>query len=90
MSELARIIELLVQIIENQQAALDRSASEQSTPEFNLKDWGLPEEVMAILPISLRTLYRYRQIKKKAWIKVGGRSYYHLPTFFDLKNQCMK
>ena len=90
MSELERIIELLEQVVKNQQAALDRSAYEQSAPGFNLQDWGLPEQVMEKLAISLRSLYRYRQKGMVACTKIGGRSYYYFPDLLKLKNKFMK
>jgi hypothetical protein len=90
MSELERIIELLEKILQNQQTALDRSGCEQSAPRFNLQDWGLPEQVMEKLAISLRSLYRYRQNGVVACTKIGGRSYYYFPDLLKLKNKFMK
>ena len=90
MSELERIIELLEQIVKNQQSALDRSACEQSATGFNLQDWGLPEQVMEKLAISLRSLYRYRQKGMVACTKIGGRSYYYFPDLLKLKNKFIK
>ena len=90
MSELERIIQLLEQILKNQQTALDRSAHEQSASGFNLQDWGLPEQVMGKLAISLRSLYRYRQKGLVAYTKIGGRSYYYFPDLLKLKKKFMK
>lgn len=90
MSELERIIELLEQILKNQQTALDRPDYEQSASGFNLKDWGLPEDVMEKLAISVRTLYRYRQKGSVAWTKIEGRSYYYFPDLLKLKSKFMK
>ena len=90
MSELERIIELLEKILKNQQTALDRSACDQSAMEFNLQDWGLPEQVMEKLAISLRSLYRYRQNGAVACTKIGGRSDYYFPDLLKLKNKFMK
>ena len=90
MSELERIIELLEQVVKNQQTALDRSECAQSAPEFNLNDWGLPEQVMEKLSISLRSLYRYRQNGIVACTKIGGRTYYYFPDVLKLKNKFMK
>lgn len=57
--------------------------SKANKPPFNsnYKDWADKQEVMNHFHFSDRTLQNLRNKNIIVWSKLGGKIYYHLPTF---------